>query len=92
MDFVAEYHTAWINGATGNMVGPHLSEDSTSPLKDEQHMQRLITYARSIMPDTHRLMGRGWGALEPDVFELPVEQRFTRVEPPQHGGWAHAHN
>ena len=76
--FVAEYHEAWINGATGNIVGPHLSEHSDSPLKDEKTMRELITYARRRMPDTHRLMAAGWAALPPHVFELPAAQRFTR--------------
>ena len=77
--FMAEYHEAWINGATGNIVGPHLSADSDSPLKDEKTMRDVITYARRRMPDTHRLMAKGWAALPPHVFELPAAQRFTRI-------------
>jgi hypothetical protein len=43
--FEIECHMAWINGATGAIVGPHLGDDSESPLKDADYMNELIAYA-----------------------------------------------
>ena len=61
--FEIEFHTAWINGATGAIDGPHLGNDSESPLKDADYMNELIAYARETMPKTHPLMRAGWGKL-----------------------------
>mmetsp|Transcript_9794 Transcript_9794/g.25279 ORF Transcript_9794/g.25279 Transcript_9794/m.25279 type:complete len:329 (-) Transcript_9794:423-1409(-) len=63
----ATVHTAWINGATGNIIGPHLTKGY---LKKTDNMDKLIDYARSIVPEGHPLVAKGWCSLPANQYEV----------------------
>ena len=71
VQFMLEYQTAWINVSDGNIVGPHLGQESESPLKDDYYINELITYARVNLHDSHQLIQNGWRTMQPHEHFLP---------------------
>ena len=69
--FKVEFSTVKGNGATGRMTGPHLGERSKNPLKDEAYLNKVVTYARGMLPRTHTLIKTdNWHTLPPHIHAV----------------------
>ena len=69
--FEVEHQTCYINGDTGNIVGPHLADPSEHLMLTE-NIEKVIAYARTIIPPVHPLVGAGWTSLPPNVYTVPT--------------------
>ena len=57
---------------------PHRQPRAASPLREllrvwlnsEENKNKVITYARQIIPDVHPLVALGWRELQPHVWEV----------------------
>ena len=89
VQFMLEYQTAWVNGSDGNIVGPHLGEQSQSPLKDPGYINRSAAdgHTRTRDPNTTadvRLTGPGLGTR--GSRELIVDGSVSGREAGMRGG------
>ena len=66
---VVEFHTCHVNGATGRLTPPHLVKGL---LKQEPYLERVRSYVRKVLPDSHILAKKGFKQLEPHIKALPL--------------------
>lgn len=66
---VVEFHTCHVNGATGRLTPPHLVKGL---LKQEPYLERVRSYVRKVLPDSHILAKKGFKQLEPHIQALPL--------------------
>lgn len=58
--FEVEHHSAYLNGATGELVAPHQVDGF---LKYDTNLTALRVYTRAILPSFHQLATAGWTGL-----------------------------